>query len=412
MKAFLYSCAIFLSVSIYGYAQVYEVKEGVLDLRQYNFQEQGIVKLSGDWEFYWNELFAPEDLKNQPKDFFAFPKVWNNSQTTSGLELNNTGYATYRLKILLPGNSDRLLAFEMPDFYCNYTLWINGKIFCENGVVGKSRKESKPQWLPLVKSYYAESRTLDLVLQVSNFYHKYGGINDHIYLGTGQQIQHKREAQVITNILLGSGLVVVGLFFLVLYYSFNRNKAAMFFALLCITWAIRSLFTNLYLMINWFPNFEWELAVKIEYLTVYLAMIFSILFIHKLFHEDSSERFKEILVLLNAVFIVFTIASPAITYTYLQPFYIVVIWIILAFILFVVTKALIKRRAGVWFIAFSLLVAVAMFTYDTLMYKSVADFNPLLFNLGYILVFLLNGAGFAYKLSESLEQKNTGLGMG
>ena len=36
--------------------------EGVLDLREWDFRNDGLVKLDGEWEFYWQKLLMPEDF--------------------------------------------------------------------------------------------------------------------------------------------------------------------------------------------------------------------------------------------------------------------------------------------------------------------------------------------------------------
>lgn len=39
-----------------------EARNGILDLRDYDFQTEGVIKLNGDWEFYWGALLSPSDL--------------------------------------------------------------------------------------------------------------------------------------------------------------------------------------------------------------------------------------------------------------------------------------------------------------------------------------------------------------
>ena len=35
------------------------VQNGVLDLRSHNWKKEGIVNVSGNWEFYWNKFYDP-----------------------------------------------------------------------------------------------------------------------------------------------------------------------------------------------------------------------------------------------------------------------------------------------------------------------------------------------------------------
>ena len=39
------------------------VERGLLDLSGWKLDKDGPVKLDGPWEFYWNQLLAPEDFK-------------------------------------------------------------------------------------------------------------------------------------------------------------------------------------------------------------------------------------------------------------------------------------------------------------------------------------------------------------
>ncbi|HEX8059876.1 MAG TPA: 7TM-DISM domain-containing protein, partial [Cyclobacteriaceae bacterium] len=296
------------------------------------------------------------------------------------------------------------LSMELPDIYTSYQLWVNGTEVANNGEVGTSRQETSPQWLPKTIVFPATD-TLHVMLQIANFHHMRGGSNDHIYLGLPDQLYQKRESAVITNIILFSGLGLIGCFFVILFLFFRKEKAALYFAALCITWALRAVFTNLYLFANWFPSIDWELMVKIEYLTLYLTMMWSLLYIGKLFSQDVNPIVKYGLIILNSVFILFTIATPAITFTNLLPAYKFVAWLILGYVAFVVIRAIIYDRAGAWFSAISIILGVLMFSYDMLTYEGFISFSPLLFNVGYLAIFLLNATAFAYHLSRSVNPK-------
>ncbi|MCP4132141.1 MAG: hypothetical protein GY754_14310 [bacterium] len=44
------------------YVSAPTAKNGVLDLRGWDFKKDGPVKLSGKWEFYWEQFLVHEDL--------------------------------------------------------------------------------------------------------------------------------------------------------------------------------------------------------------------------------------------------------------------------------------------------------------------------------------------------------------
>lgn len=376
------------------------MKDGVVDLRSWDFVQDGTVKLDGAWSFYWQALRPPSSAETAEKDHLQFPGIWND--TSSDLhELSGQGFATYEATLLLDRQYE-MVSFELPDFYCSYELWVNGREVASNGEVGTSRSEAVPQWLPKTVVVMADD-TMRLVLQVSNFHHIKGGSNDHIYVGLPEQLYAKREFAVITNIILFSGLGLIGCFFIILFLFFKKERAALYFAAICITWAVRAVFTNLYLFINWFPEMDWELAVKVEYLTLYLTMMWSLLFVGKLFPQDMNLIGKYVLIIVNCIFILFTIATPAFTYTNLLSAYLIVAWVILAYVAFAVVKAIVFERPGAWFTAGSIILGVLMFSYDMLTYSGIWDFSPLLFNTGYLVIFFLNATAFAYQLSRSVK---------
>lgn len=403
MSGWLRRCLLVLAlfVSASSIAQPI-VKDGKIDLRGWDFARNGEVKLSGQWNFYWQSLRLPSEVIDEPQDQFEFPGIWNDSFSKSA-ELSGQGFATYQASVILDPGLE-MISFELPDFYSSYAMWANGKLIASNGEVGTGRSESVPQWLPKTV-VVAATDTMHLVLHVSNFHHLKGGSNDHIYIGLPDQLYQKRESAVVTNIILFAGLVLIGSFFIILFLFFRKEQAALFFAAICLTWAVRSVFTNLYLFINWFPSLDWELAVKIEYLTLYLTMVWSVLFVGKLFPEDLNPILKYTLLIVNLIFILFSIATPAFTFTNLLPVYLVVTWLILVCISFVVVRAIVYERPGAWFSATSIVLGVVMFSYDMMTYHGLWNFSPLLFNVGYLSIFFLNATAFAHQLSRSVKPR-------
>ena len=104
-------------------------KHGVLDLRKQSLDQS--ISLSGEWKFYWKKLIIPTDTTKGI--FVSFPVKWNDL-SINGKRLPAFGYATYQLTLLLPKTKDGL-RIEMPDVYCAYSLFLNGKLVAENGKV-------------------------------------------------------------------------------------------------------------------------------------------------------------------------------------------------------------------------------------------------------------------------------------
>ncbi len=78
--------------------------KGVIDLTGFSGSDQFAVKLNGEWEFYWNKMLRPLDFENRNRrpDYYGnVPSYWTDYPEDIVSD-GRTGYATYRLKVILP----------------------------------------------------------------------------------------------------------------------------------------------------------------------------------------------------------------------------------------------------------------------------------------------------------------------
>ena len=109
-----------------------------MDLSSWNWEENGIVDLNGEWEFYWGQLLEPDDFKTNntiKPEYMNVPGEWAQN-----------GYATYRLQVRVPDiNTDYNFIFS--SMSSSAKLWINGTLCMQRGRVGSYKDQSKPQWI-------------------------------------------------------------------------------------------------------------------------------------------------------------------------------------------------------------------------------------------------------------------------
>jgi hypothetical protein len=383
-----------LLVSTGAHAQMVKASRGVIDLSYWDFEQQGNLRLDGEWEFYMSELISPDSINNRnlTKDFIAFPSTWND---VSMSKRPGWGYATYHLRIF--SNKSEQLSLDLPHFYSNYLLWINSKLIAYNGQVSAIEKNSIPQWVPQTVTFEANSDTLDLVIQVSNFHHAKGGVRESIWIGKPDKLGLKRALAINSNLILIAGLLLTGFAFILIYAFSRKEISAVYFAALCITWAIRSAFSNLYPIVVFFPDISWELCVKVEYITLYAMMIWAVFFLADIFKQDVNNFFKYVLFAFNVIFVLITLFFSASVYTQFLPVYLSFCLILLLYTIYVLIRAVVFEREGVWLIVGCLMLGVSIFAYDLIAYQGLASFNPVIISLGYFVMFAMLAACLAYK---------------
>jgi hypothetical protein len=365
---------------------------GVIDASFFDFK-QGRLNLSGTWLWYDGRLLYPGPQENLDLLPVEFPGIWNERRTSK----SGQGSATYFLTLILPHTSEEL-AFDIPDIYSSYILFVNGVEVARNGTPGASRQTTVPQWRPQVVPITSQSDTLKLTLQIANFNHNKGGCKEPILLGSSSAFAQKDFISK-TGKLVGVGLLTtIAIIFTIVFFRNGKKRVVIYFSLLCLTWAVRSLFSNDYLFISFFPDFNWNTMVRIEYITLYFTMIWAILFLYRLFKNEGNQVVKYVLVTFNMGFVVYTLLTEPAEFTRLITLYLGTAGVLLVYGAGVVLVALINERRGATWLTMSVLLGLVIFSYDLFAYEGWFSYNSLLFSVGYLIIFLMTGCALLLHL--------------
>ena len=397
-----------MSFTAYAYEKPVAGK-GILDLTRIEWQNNATVELSGQWEFYWQELLSPSDFKHNAatQAFLQLPALWNDN------ELPAQSYATYRLRVCInaPGVSMALLA---PNVYTNYQLFVDGKVRAQNGIVGKQKDTAEPAWRGNLVFLESPKDTVELVLQISNFDHYRGGVHKPFILGTAQGVLRKKEMLLISDMLLVGGLLVLAASFLV-FYSYRLSMLqSLYFGLFCLFWAIRSLFTHIYVINYLYPTLAWGISLRIEYLTLYTSFLMAILFIHRVFLYRN-RLLTALLVIINFLFIASVMALPTTFFTALLNGFFLFAGISLLNCVYVIVMAIRRKQREAWFSATGIFIGLIIFVIELIGYNLSLPINLVYLNLAYLAVFFVNGLvliyGFAkaYQKVEQLQSEKSAL---
>lgn len=325
-----------------------EAVGGVLDLTGWSFETNGTVALRGEWYFYWNKLWEPKGIEAgfSGQRLAEVPGVWNDMPVEPWQGKRGQGYATYRLNIILDPEA-AVMFLKVPHMSTAYTLWINGEKISSNGTVGTTPLESLPQFASKAVSFLIPADgNLDIVAQVSNFDHAKGGMRYALELGMEGQILVQEEVRLGIEMFLLGSLLFMGLYHLGLFIFRNKEKSVLYFGLFCIIASSRILLVGEAYIYRIIPDMNWHLALKLEYLTFYLAIPLAALFVYSLFPREMSKRILLWTLAVGLVFSLFVILTPAILYTRTNAIYQGITIAACFYFLYVMAKALYRRREG------------------------------------------------------------------
>lgn len=365
---------------------------GVIDATNFDFANKRL-SLSGTWIWYENKLLEPSELKRNEGSPTEVPGLWSERRANQ----SGQGYATYSLTVIVPPTSEQL-ALEMPDAYSSYILFANGKEITRNGQPGKTLQTTIPQWRPRVVPLKYEGDTIQLVLQIANFHHHKGGIKDPITIGSSSALSRQEFFSTTGKGIAVTLLLLLALSFIVVYFRSGTKSVVIYFSLLCVTWVVRLMFSNDYLVTRLYPDINWTFAVRVEYITLYLTMIWAILFLCQLFLNEGNRVIKYLLVTFNCGFIVYTLITPPVEFTRLLSLYLITAGILLVYGAGVVLVALINERKGASMLTISVLLGLAIYTYDIFAYEGWFTYNALILSTGYLVIFVLTGVALLLHL--------------
>lgn len=397
MRSIVVKYAVWLLLGIAVTSKAYSPNEGVLDFHLGNLKNKSIA-LDGFWKFYPNQLLTPHDFPTQTQwAYIKIPSWWDASEKIPPID-----YGTYRIIVILSKeDAQRNLALKMPDVYSSYALWINGKFTGSNGQVGSTRETSAPQWKPETYLFTAGNDTLEIIVQLANFYHSRSGINNSIYLGDSEKLITQQHQTKTAGTILFISLWVFALVSIGVYYrKKKKDKALIYYACLCIAWSLRSIFSNYYLSVQWFPEINWSVCAKIEYITLYLSTLFGSLLVGRLFPREVNWWFRRIYVVCCSLFTIFTMVTPPSIFTQFVQLYLALSSILLISMLVIITKAYIEDRQGINNLVICIFLAVIMFAYVILSYQGLFELNALVFNGGFFILFLFSGIATVIRLNK------------
>ena len=334
--------------------------DGKIDLSMVDLQKKSVY-LNGEWQIIYDQFVPPDQSQkyfSKKTDIINVPGTWN-GRFVNGIKHKGQGYATYRLQVNL-GKPNQTIALHLKTFGTAGSLYIDGHKLIQMGVPESSAKSSRPGYKPEVIIYHAQAQTIDIVVHISNFHHRKGGLWRSIELGSEARIRDKADMErSITYFILGTLFMIMSYNY-VLFLLRREDKLALYSSLGCLGIILRTLCTGDYIIMSIIPSINWQLVLKIEYISVFIGMEFFVAFIYTVFSKDFS-RF--VCKASSIVFIALTLVClifPAAVFSRLTEAITLFSMIIVTYIAIFVIRINFKRReyAAVFSIGFlSILVA-------------------------------------------------------
>ncbi len=337
--------------------------KGVLDLRELDLdpltpsgtrKTDGIINLDGEWEFYWEEFPTAGEggvlqLPEGKKDFIQVPNDWNGYQV-KGIENNNikiadgNGYASYRLKVLLPDQNP--ISLRVPHMGTAYKLFIDNNFRIEGGTVGSTETESIPFRGTKYFTFVPTSDHLLLTLVISNFHNTNGGLWYSIGFGSEDAMNKYHMSRLSLDLFVTGILFIMGVYHLSLFHLRREDKSALYFGIFCLLLSLKTLIAGEVYLKEIFPSLNYSLGLTINYTTFYLGLPIFNQFISILYPMEINSIFQKIINGISLFLVAYVIFFPPLYFSSSLLYYEIVLFIFIIYSIYIFKRAILNNREG------------------------------------------------------------------
>lgn len=262
------------------------------------------------------------------------------------------------------------LAIKIPKIRTSFKLYVNGKNLASAGVVGKDEDSMTAKYAPQVVFFDGLKGENEIVIQVSNFNQRSGGITDSIELGSEKQIVRFKHLALGRGIFLFASLFTVAIYNLSFYIFRRENKGFLYFGGLSFLLAIRALVIGENFFIYIFPNVSWEVMAKIQSSTFYLGAPLALMFIAELYPkyiDKTAVKITQVVAIIFSLLVIFT--NPRF-YSDFNFIYQILSLLLVLYLFYELLRISVNKEKNSGFIIFGVLALAFTFIND-IVYQSI-----------------------------------------
>lgn len=323
---------------------------GTIDLKSWDFERRGAIRLNGEWELYPDRLLPPEAPGAPAPTAIAVPGDWNEAPGLS----SGRGAATYRLRLLLPPGTHGTYGIRTTNIRMSSAVYINGEPVGASGRPGLTRADTVPGNTPFAGYFTLSSSTVDIVVHTANFSYSSGGIVLPIWFGTQADIAAQRESGLFEYWMTAGGFLIPALFFL-LFYRLRRREAPLLhigaFCLFSLVYVLTHGEKNVLALL---PHISYETVLRIQLISSNFVYYFLARYVVLLYPQFGIRLLDRLMIGVVTLLTVVGFGMP--TYLFSQGELVLLLFAlaVTAYVVHILIRAILARSANALVLAVSL----------------------------------------------------------
>ncbi|MBS4210463.1 ATP-binding protein [Bacillus sp. FJAT-50079] len=337
------------------------VENGVLNLQDRSTEENSVIQLNGEWEFYQDELLDPEIFNTDlySKEYIQVPATWDSHFTSNQ---NNIEVGTYRVTIQLP--KDERYSIKVHSIRHASKVFMNGIEVGGKGTPSETEQEYAYREGKYVATSDSADKKIEIIIQVANKkYVPNGGIVKPIIFGEADQITRIHHKNLLVDGFIVGGYFLLAVIFFFHYIQSRKEWNELYFAIFCLVQGGYVSTQNEKLIYLFYPEVPNNILHSIQLSFIYLSVLFFLLFIKDMFRQYSNPKLTKFFsVMLGVLAIYFGFPKPSgyslISIQFMHILVVGSLALVYLYILMILIRSFIGKLEGAEYI----LVATVCFT--------------------------------------------------
>lgn len=283
---YIVSITVIFALLDFGYHRIYhggidlqeiELEKGKLNGTKAFIDNNEVIELNGEWEFYPNQLLTSDKLGNQGEEqvgYVVLPTELNKISPAY-----TEGYGTLR-GVIHVEDLDEIYALKIKYFSTAYKVYIDGKELKEVGKVSQEKEGYESHLASEIISVFPQDHDVEIVLQYANFHHRRVRLNT-LYFGKIDDIHRVTDLGIIRDSVLFGALFLMGIFIVVFFIFSRNNKSFLYLGTISLLLSMRLGIVNERILVRVFPSISGELLMKMGYLPVLLFPVLIVFYIRE-----------------------------------------------------------------------------------------------------------------------------------
>lgn len=274
-----------ISINLPQKESKYMVQRGVLDLTDWSMDKEKTVKLDGEWEFYPGQLLEPGEINEDTQnEYISVPGTWIDHLNKGD---SSDGAGTYRLVIKVPYDGSYAIKARTIRSSCN--IYLNGYHAAQMGNPSVNEEEFIRQSKYNMGSTGSIDGEIELIIQVSNYGHKLGGIIKSIDFGSFESIIQMNSKDRSLDVMIVSACLVLAIYFIMVYLQRNREKYLLYYSGMNISIALY-LATMNEQIVNIIYDYDFSGRTKLQIVASVMTAVCFMKFTHCFFKDNFSKK--------------------------------------------------------------------------------------------------------------------------